>query len=196
MPRLSNEQHETFARRYVQCFHAERAALQSGYASKFAGARLLTKPEIAARVRELNEAMLKASDITAARVMLELGRVAFADIRQVFDDKGHLIPIHELSDDAAASIAGIEHESKFERSTELELDLATGEMVPVVKRIETRTAKIKRFNKDAALGTLAKHFKLVGDEGDGVNALASALADRLKTARKRIADKGNTDESK
>ncbi len=35
---------------------------------------------------------------------------------------------------------------------------------------------------------LAKHYKIVGDEGDGVNALASALADRLKMARNRVAE--------
>lgn len=194
MPRLANEQYEAFARRYVQHWNAGRAAMQAGYERTYSS-KLFAIPEIAARVRELSENMLKASDITAARVMLELGRVAFADIRQVFAADGSLIPIHELSDDAAASIAGIEHDTKFETTNELELDLATGEMVKVKRRIETRTAKIKRFNKDAALGTLAKHFKIVGDEGDGVNALASALADRLKTARKRTAQ-GNTDESK
>lgn len=186
MPRLTNERYEAFARRYAQHFGCKRASREAGFEETY-GARLLHDPVVAERVRELSETMLKAADITAARVMLELGRVAFADIRQVFAADGSLIPIHELSDDAAASIAGIEHESKYESSTELELDLATGEMVKVKRRIETRTAKIKRFNKDAALGTLAKHFKIVGDEGDGVNALASALADRLKTARKRAA---------
>ena len=32
----------------------------------------------------------------------------------------------------------------------------------------------------------AKHFKIIGEEGDGVNALASALANRLDSARRRI----------
>ncbi len=133
-------------------------------------------------IRELTERMLTNADITAQRVMLELARVAFADVREAFDAQGALLPIHEMGNDAAAVIVGIEHETRFERTTEI--DLATGE--PVKKRIEVRTAKIKRANKDAALNTLAKHFKIVGDEGDGVNALASALADRLKTARKRV----------
>lgn len=192
MPRLSNENHEAFARRYVRDFHADRSARDLGYTAQGYGTKLLGQPEIAERVRELNDAMLKASDITAARVMLELGRIGFSDVRQVFDDKGNLIPIHELSDDAAAAIAGVEHETKWETTTELELDLETGEMVKVKHRIEARTVKIKRHSKDNALGLLAKHFKIVGDEGDGVNALASALADRLKTARKRIAPKDET----
>lgn len=162
-----------------------RAAEAAGF-QKHYGEHLAVRLDVIDRIRELTDTMLKASDITAQRVMLELGRVAFADVRKVFDERGQLIPIHELDDDAAASIAGIEHETKTHRSQDrMTMNLATGEMEPEVVSIETRTTKIKRFNKDAALGTLAKHFKLIGDEGDGVNALASALADRLKMARKR-----------
>ncbi len=185
MPRLSNEKLERFCRVYARDFDRMAAAEAAGYAPGSVDT-ICTWPEVKARIRELNEMSLKASDITAQRVMLELGRVAFADIRKVFNADGSLIPIHELDDDAAASIAGIEHETRTERGPKkLEMDLATGEMVETRDVTNVRTAKIKRFNKDAALGTLAKHFKIVGDEGDGVNALASALADRLKTARKR-----------
>ncbi len=185
MPRLPNEKLERFARVFARKFDRIEAADAAGYTYASADT-LVTRVEVRERVRELNEMNLKASDITAQRVMLELGRVAFADIRKVFNADGSLIPIHELDDDAAASIAGIEHETRVERGPKkLEMDLATGEMVETQGVTSVRTAKIKRFNKDAALGTLAKHFKIVGDEGDGVNALASALADRLKTARKR-----------
>jgi len=186
MPRLSNEKQERFCQVYARQFDRKAACAAAGY-TKASADMLCVEPHIKARLRELGEAMLKASDITAQRVMLELGRVAFSDIRKVFNADGSLIPIHELDDDAAASIAGIEHDTQTKRSKgKLVMDLATGEMVPEVLETTTRTTKIKRFNKDAALGTLAKHFKIVGDEGDGVNALASALADRLKTARSRV----------
>lgn len=194
MPRLTNERLERFARVYARKFDRREAAEVAGYAQASADT-LCTRVEVRERVQELTEAMLKAGDITAQRVMLELGRVAFADIRKVFDEKGQLIPIHELDDDAAASIAGIEHETRSKQvKGKKVMNLATGEMEDEVIITNVRTAKIKRFNKDAALGTLAKHFKLVGDEGDGVNALANALADRLNSARKRT-QKGD-DESR
>jgi hypothetical protein len=175
--------------------NGERAAEAAGYAP--ATALSLTKrADVRARVQELREGLLKATDITAQRVMLELARVAFADVRKVFDTDGKLIPIHKLDDDAAASIAGIEFEttSKVNKG-KLVINLATGEMEPETTEVHTKVAKIKRYNKDAALTTLAKHFKLVGDEGDGVNALANALADRLNAARKRIDIKELPDES-
>lgn len=185
MPRLANESYEQFARAYVQSGANGSAALRAvGYADAPSNrARLLQMPQIAARIAELSENMLSAADISAQRVMLELGRIAFSDIRRCFNAAGELIPIHDMDVDAAAAITGIEHETHVKLGRKV-LNLATGEMEPEI--IHVRTAKIKRANKDAALQTLAKHFKLIGDEGDGVNALANALADRLKTARRRV----------
>lgn len=182
MPRLSTEKREAFARNYLIVKDADRAATRVGYASGV-GQQLMLVPEVRERIAELSETQLQASDITAQRVMLELGRIAFSDVRKVFREDGQLIPVHELDDDAAAAIQGIEHETHVLVGRK-ELNLATGEMEPTITQV--RTAKIKRANKDAALQTLAKHFKLIGDEGDGVNALANALADRLKTARRRV----------
>lgn len=182
MPRLSSERRENFARFYVQTKDIDRAAARAGYAPQ-SGYALLREPEVRDRVAEISETQLQAADITAQRVMLELGRIAFSDIRRVFRDDGTLIPVHEMDDDAAASIQGIEHETHVKVGRKV-MNLATGEMEPEITQV--RVARIKRANKDGALQTLAKHFKLIGDEGDGVNALANALADRLKTARKRV----------
>lgn len=185
MPVLSNHRHELFAREYARTGVVMRSALAVGFVAGY-GDDLAARTDISERVTELRAQLLQASDITPQRVMMELGRIAFSDVRKVFGPDGQLIPVHELDDDAAAAITGIEHETRTERDGfTIEIDLVTGEETKTPRFITVRTAKIKRANKDAALATLAKHFKLVGDEGDGVNALANALADRLKTARKR-----------
>jgi phage terminase small subunit len=181
MARLPSERHEKFARSYVQHDNVYRAARVCEITPNY-GEKLVRRPEVKARIVELRERMLKMADINAQRVMLELARVGFSDIRQIYDERGALKPIHEIDADTAAGIAGMEFEEKFIR--EVEEDLITGE--PVVHVVPIRTVKIKRYDKNPALLTLAKHFKIVGDEGDGVNALASALADRLNAARKRI----------
>lgn len=129
-------------------------------------------PGVKERAQEIIQTRYAEQGITAKRVMTELARVAFASAKDVFDKDGNLIPIHEMSDDAAASISGIDVElHKVGRG-----DDATYVTVK----------KIRRADKMSALNTLAKHFKIVGDEGDGVNALASALADRLNAAKRRM----------
>jgi phage terminase small subunit len=185
MPRLSNERHEQFCRHYVAHGNAERACQQVGYHPDNAR-HLQIKPHIAARITELSDTLLKASDITAKRVMLELGRVAFSDMRKLYRPDGAMVPIHELDDDTAAAIAGLEFEERLEKETREEVDLVTGEVTQVKDWKPVRTVKVKRFGKDAALTTLAKHFKIIGDEADGVNALANALAGRLQGARSRV----------
>lgn len=183
MPRLANERHESFARHYAATWDTAKAARASGYAVGTASNMLNERPEVVARIAELNEMLLKRTDITAERVILELGRVAFSDIRKIADENGRLKPIAELDDDIAAAISGIEVETRMERDGE-EMDLVTGKMRPKFSSVQV--TKVKKSDKVPALNTLAKHFKLVGDEGDGVNALASALADRLNTARRRV----------
>jgi phage terminase small subunit len=181
MARLSSNRHERFVVSYLQSENTLRAARACEIAPKYAE-KLARRPDIQARIKELRERMLKMADINAQRVMLELARVGFGDIRGIYNEDGSLKPVHLLDADTAATVAGMEFEEKFIR--EVEEDLITGE--PVVHVVPIRTVKIKRYDKNPALLTLAKHFKIVGDEGDGVNALASALADRLNAARKRI----------
>ena len=53
--------------------------------------------------------------------------------------------------------------------------------------VAVQTAKIKRYDKNPALSILARHFKIVDNEGDGLNALANVLAERLQDARRRVA---------
>jgi len=187
MPRLSNEQREAFCRYYVTHWNAALAGKQAGYSDVYGPQLVCNAPDVIERVRELNEMQLKASDITAERVMLELGRVAFADVRQLYAPDGSMIPIHEIGNDAAAAIAGMEFEEELvPDGHEWVEDLVTGERTKQRKWKTIRTVKVKRFDKNSALTTLAKHYKIIGDEGDGINALASALGARLKGARERL----------
>jgi phage terminase small subunit len=133
--------------------------------------RLAKAPGMVERVRTLVAQRLQAAGVTAERTKREIARVAYADVRRIFDKQGRLLPIHEIDDDTAAAITSITVQTKNIGSR------MEPEMVDVIK--------IKFASKMDALGLLAKHFKLVNDEGDGVNALASALADRLNAARRR-----------
>lgn len=81
MPILENPKHERFAREYAIDRNATQAAARAGYSKKTSGtqgSRLLKDAAIADRIVELENQYLKAADITAERVLEELGRIAFA----------------------------------------------------------------------------------------------------------------------
>lgn len=165
-------QEEEFAQCIANGMTSREAMAQLGLsASPTNYLRLAKAPGMIERVRALVAQRLQAAGVTAERTKREIARVAYADVRRIFDKEGRLLPIHEIDDDTAAAITSITVQTKNVGS------LKEPNYVDVVK--------IKFASKMDALGLLAKHFKLVNDEGDGVNALASALADRLNAAKRR-----------
>jgi phage terminase small subunit len=165
------DKRELFARQYVIDRDGSRAAIAAGYAkgsAKQAAYKLLSEPGVEQRIKELTKAQLHTADITAERVFKELARLAFTDVRDLYDAEGNLHPIHKLSDDAAASIASIE------------VDVKAG-----VKG--TLTHKVRRADKLGALNVLARHFKIIGAEPDETVSKVAAIAERMERATARLA---------
>ena len=72
-----------------------------------------------------------------------------------FREDGTLIPICEMDDDTAATIASIEHETEIDRSTD---DDGDGKVT------NTRIAKLKVWDKNAALEKAMKHLGLYRED--------------------------------
>lgn len=178
MPKLSDFRREIFAQNFVangfNSVKAHRAAGLSGNPTAAAGMR--RHPEVEERIRELLADQMAELQVDALTVKRQIARIAFADPRALFDEHGNLIPIADLDDDTAATISGIEVEVKRDREGNHVSDIV----------------KIKRHSSLDALVFLGKHFKLVGGENEGVNALANALADRLNAAKRRVAQQPAT----
>lgn len=175
MPALPDPQHERFALAYAGHRNSTKAALEAGFASHL-GQDLLGNRGIRARVRELWGDAMENAGAGPERVIQELCRVAFASVRDLVDaTTGDLIKPHELTDDVAATVAGLEVETRWEKDpTDPE-----GGARPIT------TTKYKRVDKMAALTLLAKHFKVVGDEGQAQSAMAGVLAEALAAGRRR-----------
>lgn len=175
MPALPDLQHERFALAYAGHRNSTKAAIEAGFASHL-GQDLLGNRGIRTRVRELWGDAMENAGAGPERVIQELCRVAFASVRDLVNpDDGALIAPHELTDDVAATIAGLEVETRWEKDpTDPE-----GGARPVT------TTKYKRVDKMAALTLLAKHFKVVGDEGQAQSAMAGVLAEALAAGRRR-----------
>lgn len=100
-----------FIEEYVIDFNGTAAAIRAGYSpasAKVIANELLTKPDIYAEVQAKIEAMTNKADITKERILLEMRRLALFDVRSLYDENGHPLPVHQLSDDAAAAINGLD----------------------------------------------------------------------------------------
>lgn len=143
-------------------------------------AQMMRRPRLQSCVRQMLTAKFNQLELSSQRVMEELATISFANVKDIFDESGDLYATHMLPDHVAAAIQAIEVEKRIElgRAPRTEDDPQGGGE-------QTTTTKYKFHSKIEALKVLAQHFKIVGGADEGVNALASALADRLRDARKR-----------
>ncbi len=152
-PRASDQRRERFIRYFPGSSSATEAAIKAGYSAKsahVAASRLLKIDKVRAAIDAANLAAAQACGITRERTLQELGRVAYSDVRALLDADGNVKPIHALSLDEAAQIAGIEVETVVEREE------GDGEASGTVTT--TTVKKIKRWDKiralEAAIGVL------------------------------------------
>lgn len=141
-----NEKQKRFCEEWMIDMNSTQAATRAGYSAKTAneqGARLLAKVSVQTYIRELREKLSKKMEITQERVLQELGRIAFSDIRRYYNEDGSLKKITELDDDAAAALSGVEVDELFSGFGEEREHVGY-------------TKKIKRFDKIAAAGHINK----------------------------------------
>lgn len=113
-----------FIEEYLKCLSAPEAAIAAGYAKSVAwsvayqwirgGKEASEKPHVAFVIETELARRAKKNELTAERIMKEVARLAFSDIRRLYNDEGALKAMHELDDDTAAAVAGVDVEHRQE----------------------------------------------------------------------------------
>ncbi len=142
---------QAFVQEYLIDLNASAAARRAGYSEKTAdviGHENLGKPEIAEAIAKAMKDREARTHITQDRVLQELARLAFADVRKMFNADGSLKPPQEIDNDTAAALAGID--TTF---------TSGGEGAPPVV-----TKKVKVFDKKGALELCMRHLGMFNDK--------------------------------
>lgn len=137
---------QRFIEEYLIDLNATQAAIRAGYSAKTAasiGEEILRKPEIQEAIQAAMKARSERTEITADRVLKELGRIAFFDIRKLYNEDGSLKKPSELDDEAAAVVSGVDV---------VEMRSGEDDALPVF------TKKVKVNDKIAALTNAMKHL--------------------------------------
>jgi phage terminase small subunit len=142
-----------FALEYLVDLNATQAAIRAGYSKKTAGAighENLKKPEIKEFLDEQIAKREKRVEVTADRVLAELMRVGFSDLRRAFNEDGSLKAPKDWPDDVAAAMSSVEVVEEFEGKGEDRQQVGW-------------TKKVKLWDKPRALEMLGKHLKLFAE---------------------------------
>lgn len=143
-----------FIAEYPKDHNATQAAIRAGYSAKSAyaqGPRLLENVEIQRAIEADISQRLKRIGINKDRVLTEISRLSFADLRKIHNEDGTLKLPHEWDDEIAPAIAGIEIFEEFSGRGE-------------DRKLIGYTRKVKVFDKPRSLEMLAKHLKLISDK--------------------------------
>lgn len=143
-----------FVEEYLVDFNGKAAAIRAGYKPKAAAAQasdILTRPNIQAEFQKRFQQKRESIGLTRENVLREIARLSFADIRKLYREDGDLVPIHELDDDTAACVVGVEVFEEFD-----------GEGKARVKIGETK--KYKLASKTESLQMAGRHLKLFTDK--------------------------------
>lgn len=141
-----------FCEEYLIDLNAAQAAIRAGYSKKTArivASKLLTKANIQEIINDLMRDRQQRTHITQDRVLQELGRIALFDIRKLYREDGALKSPHELGDDAAAVLSGIDV-----------VEMVSSESESVVMH----TKKVKIFDKNVALTLAMRHLGILNDK--------------------------------
>lgn len=153
---------------------AMRRAGCKGKSAKELAYKLMQHPKIRARIQELMDARSARLALTADRTMAEIGRVAHADIIDLYDTNGAMKPVRDIPQDLRRAIAAIEVDELFEWR---------GEGKERTQVLIGYTRKVKFWNKPDALQLEGRHLKLFTDKVE--HDLTDGLADALAAARAR-----------
>ena len=159
-----------FVAEYLIDLNATSAAKRAGYSEKTAceqAARLLANVKVQAAVQSAMQEREKRTEITQDMVLRETAKLAFFDIRKMFDNNGKPLDISKLDDDTAAALVGLDVQ-----------DIADpdGDYVGYVK-------KYKMADKIKALELLGKHtgaFEKHDTQTAALETAMRALADIIE----------------
>jgi phage terminase small subunit len=161
--RSLGERQQRFVDEYICDLNATQAAIRAGYSSRTAkaqGSRLLTNADIQRAVTARMAARSNRTEVAADRVLLEIARLGFSDLRRIFHQDGRLKRPDEWDDDTAAAISSVEIVTR---------DLGDG----VVEYVR----KVKLWDKGKALEQLSKHLGLYRDQGPSERPSDRPLSD-------------------
>jgi phage terminase small subunit len=172
-----------------------QAAVMAGFSARSAaqqGSRLLKDAKVQQLLKDRRAALLSKLELTSESVLRSLAQSVFFDPRKLYRVDGTLKDVHELDDDTAMALAGLEVTEEMGPApvdTELEPQPHGGGLKRQQGRkvLRSITAKVKWHDKTAAREQAMKHLGLFKADNTQRTLLGDVPRDKLKAIVARLA---------
>lgn len=166
-----------FVREYLKDLNATQAAIRAGYrahTAKQAGSRLLSNVDVSAAIDEAKQERNDKLQIDAEWVLKRLRDEAEADLLDLYDDNGSILPVEEWP---LIWRQGLVTEVKTEELYEGEGEDRINVGRVVTMKVSDRIKRIELIGKHVKVNAFQDQVEVKG---------LDKLADRLERARKRL----------
>ncbi len=187
MPILSNARHEKFAQEIAQGKSASEAFIVAGYSKNDSNAsRLNGNERVKARIEELLRAGAERAGITIDRVISELAKIGFSDIRKMVRWKSEKITEEDNPEGGDVLVIRNIVTNTVEIIGSDDVDDATAAAIAEISQNEKGGVKVKLHDKRAALVDLGKHLGMfkeraeIKHSGDPDNPLFPDVTDEIR----------------
>lgn len=157
------DKQRAFVAEYLIDMNATQAAIRAGYSEATAGSighENLTKPEIVAAIAEAQAERARRTEITQDRVLQELAKIGFADIRKVVKWGSGVYDV-EVDEDGHGRPAG----PAIELVGSDEIDDTTAAAITEISQT-AQGVKVKLGDKLGALTQMGRHLGMFTDKAD------------------------------
>lgn len=165
------DKQKRFCDEYLIDFNATRAyktvytSCKKEDSARKAGSRLLTNVDIKNYIEEMSEEKQKETKITQQMVLDELAKIAFFNIKDIYNENGTLKQINELDDNTAKAISSVK---VLQRAGSMKINIDSDrkdEEVPI-EHIPEQIIQIRTNDKKGALELLGKHLGMFKERVD------------------------------
>ena len=142
------DQHIRFVDKYFETLNAAESARYAGFSedtSKQEGWRLLQRDDVQDYLDKLRAELAEKTGVSKQKVISEIARLAFSDIRKYYTGDDQLKAITDLDDDEAAALLSVK---------------MLEEKIPGTDIVTGINKEIKLYDKLGALEKLARHLGL------------------------------------
>lgn len=164
-----------FCEEYIVDFNATQAAIRAGYSENTArniAGNLLTKINIQEYVKSLSNKQQQRTEITADRVIEEIAKVAFCDIKNLYNEDGRLKEPQELEDHVSATVSSFKNRREYQgKDEDGNAEYATID-------------EYKTYDKLKALELLGKRFAIFTDKQEVTHTISEEMQQALLKASK------------
>lgn len=167
---LQNPRHERFAQELAKGKSATEAYETAGYkGDRTAASRLSTNVNIQARVEEILQRGAARAEITVEKVLRELGKIGFSDIRKVVNWSGVEVADEVDDEDDGIPRVVVRAANLVRLISSDVIDDDTAACISEVSQTKEGSLKVKLHDKRAALVDIGKHLGMFIERTENVN---------------------------